>query len=47
MLVHCHEPLERRCRTPWSVTTALSALLIMVTASGLRLQAGRTAGRRQ
>ena len=40
MLVHCHEPLERRCRTPWSVTTALSALLIMVTASGLRLQAG-------
>ena len=39
MLVQDHEPLERRCRTAWSVTAAATAAAVIVAASGLRLDA--------
>ena len=39
MLVQDHEPLEHRCRTIWSLGAAVSAAVVMVVASGLRLDA--------
>lgn len=39
MLVQDREPLERRCRTAWSLAAAAVAVLVIVTASGLRLDA--------
>ena len=39
MLVQDHEPLEHRCRTLWSLAAAVSAAVVMVVASGLRLDA--------
>jgi len=39
MLVQDHEPLAHRCRALWSVAAALSAAVVMVAASGLRLDA--------
>jgi hypothetical protein len=39
MLVQDHEPLARRCRALWSVAAAVSAAVVIVIASGLRLDA--------
>ena len=39
MLVGDHEPLEHRCRTIWSLAAAVAAAVVMVVASGLRLDA--------
>jgi beta-lactamase regulating signal transducer with metallopeptidase domain len=39
MLVEDHEPLEHRCRTFWSLGAAVSAAVVMVVASGFRLNA--------
>jgi beta-lactamase regulating signal transducer with metallopeptidase domain/uncharacterized GH25 family protein len=39
MLVQDHEPLEHRCRIGWSLAAAVSAAVVMVVASGLRLDA--------
>jgi hypothetical protein len=39
MLVQNHEPLEHRCRTPWSLAAAVSAAVVIAAASGLRLDA--------
>ncbi|MEJ7640003.1 MAG: hypothetical protein WKF75_19040 [Singulisphaera sp.] len=41
MLVQDHEPLEHRCRTAWSLSTASAAVAVIVVASGLRLNAAR------
>jgi len=43
MLVQDHEPLERRCRRLWSLAAAVSAAVVMVIASGLRLDAAPAA----
>ncbi|MFI5459455.1 MAG: M56 family metallopeptidase [Isosphaerales bacterium] len=43
MLVQDHEPLEHRCRTLWSLAAAMSAAIVMVVASGLRLDAAPAA----
>ena len=39
MLVQDREPLERRCRPAWSLAASAIAALVVVTASGLRLDA--------
>ena len=39
MLVQDREPLEPRCRKAWSVAAAVIAAVLIVTASGLRLDA--------
>lgn len=39
MLVQDREPLERRCRAAWSLSTASAAVAVIVVASGLRLNA--------
>jgi beta-lactamase regulating signal transducer with metallopeptidase domain/uncharacterized GH25 family protein len=39
MLVGDHEPLEHRCRAIWSLAAAVLAAVVMVVASGLRLDA--------
>ncbi len=39
MLVQDHEPLEHQCRALWTTAAAVSAALLMVVASGLRLDA--------
>ena len=39
MLVKDREPLEHRCRTLWSVAAASAAAVVIVAASGLRLDA--------
>ena len=39
MLVKDREPLEHRCRTAWSVAAASAAVVVIVAASGLRLDA--------
>ncbi len=39
MLVQDHEPLAHRCRALWSVAAAVSAAVVIVIASGLRLDA--------
>ncbi|MGO9921617.1 MAG: M56 family metallopeptidase [Isosphaeraceae bacterium] len=39
MLIQDHEPLAHRCRALWSVAAAVSAAVVMVAASGLRLDA--------
>jgi len=43
MLVQDHEPLEHRCRTLWSLAAAVSAAVVMVVVSGLRLDAAPAA----
>jgi beta-lactamase regulating signal transducer with metallopeptidase domain len=43
MLVQDHEPLEHRCRTLWSLAAAVSAAIVMVVASGLKLDAASAA----
>ena len=43
MLVQDHEPLEHRCRTLWSLAAAVSAVLLLVVASGLKLDAAAPA----
>ncbi|MEJ7637837.1 MAG: hypothetical protein WKF75_07625, partial [Singulisphaera sp.] len=43
MLVQDHEPLEPRCRTLFSLAAAVSAAVVMVVASGLRLDAAPAA----
>jgi len=43
MLVQDHEPLEHRCRALWSLAAAVSAAVVMVVASGLRLDAAPAA----
>jgi hypothetical protein len=43
MLVGDHEPLAHRCRAIWSVAAALSAAVVIVVASGLRLDAAPAA----
>jgi beta-lactamase regulating signal transducer with metallopeptidase domain len=39
MLVQDHEPLEKRCRTAWSLAAGALAAAVVVAASGLRLDA--------
>jgi Carboxypeptidase regulatory-like domain len=39
MLVQDHEPLQLSCRAIWSLATVVSAVVVMVVASGLRLDA--------
>ncbi len=39
MLIHDHEPRERRCRAAWSLSAAMAAAVVIVFASGLRLGA--------
>jgi len=39
MLVQDHEPLEHRCRPRWTLASAVSAAILMVVASGLKLDA--------
>jgi beta-lactamase regulating signal transducer with metallopeptidase domain len=43
MLVQDHEPLEHRCRKLWSLATAVSAAVLIVVASGLKLDAAAPA----
>jgi hypothetical protein len=39
MLVHDHEPLDRRCQAAWSLCAATAAAIVIIFASGLRLGA--------
>jgi beta-lactamase regulating signal transducer with metallopeptidase domain len=39
MLVQNHEPLERRCQAAWSIAVLSAAAVVIVAASGLRLNA--------
>jgi hypothetical protein len=39
MLVQDHEPLEHRCRMLWSLAALVSAVVVIVVAAGLRLDA--------
>ena len=43
MLVQDHEPLEHRCRMLWSLAAAVAATIVIVVASGLRLDAAPAA----
>jgi hypothetical protein len=46
MLVRDHEPLERRCRTAWSLASTTAAAVVIVAASGFRLGAAAPAAAR-
>jgi len=43
MLVQDHEPLAHRCRAHWSLAAAVSAAVVMLVVSGLRLDAAPAA----